>query len=62
MSDFIFDTWNGHVPLFHYSESQPNQNNPRKHADWVTSLPNTYGSNVDLDFEFKMKDLAISKS
>jgi UV DNA damage endonuclease len=56
-----YDTWNGHLPLFHYSESQPNQNNPRKHADWATSLPNTYQSNADIDFEFKMKDLAILK-
>lgn len=52
-------TWHGHTPLFHYCESMPNQKNPRKHADFPTAVPNTYNINVDLDYEFKMKDAAI---
>lgn len=39
----------------------PNQKNPRKHADWATCLPNMYNLKFDLDFEFKMKDLAIER-
>lgn len=53
-----FDTWTCR-PLFHYCESLPNQPNKRKHADFPTSIPNTYGKELDLDFEFKGKDDAI---
>jgi UV DNA damage endonuclease len=53
------ETWNGVTPLFHYSESLPLQNNPRKHADFPTLVPNTYDAVVDLDYEFKMKDAAL---
>ena len=52
-------SWHGHKPLFHYCESMPNQDNPRKHADYPTATPSTYGQSVDLDYEFKMKDLAL---
>lgn len=55
-------TWHGHKPLFHYCESQPNQPNRRKHADYPTAVPNTYETDVDLDYEFKMKDMAIRKA
>lgn len=44
------------VPLFHCSESIPGDKNPRKHADYATKLPNTYDREIDLDFEFKMKE------
>lgn len=53
------DTWQGYRPLFHYSESREGKN-PRAHADYVKQLPNTYGLNdIDVDFEFKMKDKAF---
>lgn len=55
-------TWHGHTPLFHYCESLPNQDNPRKHADYPTVVPNTYNTRVDLDYEFKMKDKALRRS
>lgn len=55
-------TWHGHTPLFHYCESLPNQENPRKHADYPTVVPNTYNTRVDLDYEFKMKDKALRRS
>lgn len=48
-------TWTT-TPLFHYSESIPGNKNPRKHADYATQLPETYGYSFDLDFEFKMKE------
>jgi UV DNA damage endonuclease len=53
------DTWRAraHItPLFHYSESIPGNKNPRKHSDYATTLPDTYGQTIDLDFEFKMKE------
>ena len=54
-------TWHGYRPLFHYSESMPNQRNPRKHADYSTSAFCTYGTNIDVDMEFKMKNRAIER-
>lgn len=54
--DMCAATWGKFKPLFHYSESEPNQKNPRKHADFVSIIPNTYGRDIDLDFEFKMKE------
>lgn len=55
-----YDTWHGHKPLFHYSESRPG-NNPRAHADYAEIPFNTYGLDFDIDMELKMKDLAIEK-
>lgn len=51
-----YETWGSVKPLFHYSESAPDQNNPRKHADYATQEPYTYGQDIDLDYEFKMKE------
>lgn len=58
-----FETWRHEpiVPLFHYSESIPDCNNPRKHADYASKLPETYGIEIDLDFEFKMKEKSFEK-
>ena len=55
-------TWGNHTPLFHYSESIDGHKNPRKHADYAKSLPNTYGyDNIDVDFELKMKEQSFAK-
>lgn len=54
-----FNTWHGHKPLFHYSESAPG-NNPRKHADYAIMPFDIYGLDFDVDMELKMKDLAIA--
>jgi UV DNA damage endonuclease len=54
-------SWGNFKPLFHYSESMPDQKNPRKHADYATCLPNTYNTDIDLDFEFKMKEKSFAK-
>ncbi len=51
------------VPLFHFSESLVG-NNPRAHADFPTMLPaiyKNYNGELHLDFEFKMKEIAINK-
>jgi UV DNA damage endonuclease len=52
------DTWHGHKPLFHYSESREG-NNPRAHADYAENPFNNYGLVFDVDMELKMKDYAI---
>jgi len=56
-------TWGEYRPLFHYSETcrDPENKNPRKHADYAENSFSTYGLDFDLDMELKMKDKAISK-
>lgn len=54
--DIAYYTWGNLTPLFHYSETAPNQNNPRKHADYAQEEPNTYNKQLDVDYEFKMKE------
>jgi UV DNA damage endonuclease len=54
------DTWHGHKPLFHYSESKLG-NNPRAHADYAENPFNTYGLDFDVDMELKAKDYAIER-
>ena len=54
------DTWHGHKPLFHYSESKPG-NNPRAHADYAEVPFDTYGLDFDVDMELKAKDYAIER-
>ena len=51
-------TWNVR-PLFHYSESMPDQKNPRKHADMPTDCPST--DRYDWDIEIKQKCYAIRR-
>jgi len=48
----------------HYSESKAlHENNsklkPQAHSDYINSLPNTYGLDVDIMVEAKAKELAI---
>ena len=50
-------TWGSVKPLFHYSESMPDQKNLRKHADMPTGFPTT--DRYDWDIELKSKDAAI---
>jgi UV DNA damage endonuclease len=57
---FCYDTWHGHKPLFHYSESREG-NNPRAHADYAYNKFETYGLDFDVDMELKAKDHAIEK-
>lgn len=61
--NLALDTWHGHVPLFHFSESLPGKN-PRAHADFPTMFPAVYANYkkpLHLDFEFKLKEIAIKK-
>ena len=56
-------TWGKYRPLFHFSDNDTNNRNPRAHADYVRDLPEEYvGENeVDYEFEFKAKDYAIER-
>ena len=52
-------TWpEGITPVVHYSESKEG-NKPQAHSDYIESLPNTYGNDVDIMVEAKAKELAI---
>lgn len=51
------ETWKNIKPLFHYSESDPNNKNPRAHADFPVSCPSS--EDYDWDIELKAKDKAI---
>ena len=52
-------TWkNGITPVVHYSESAVDKK-PQAHSDFIKTLPNTYGNDVDVMLETKMKDLAL---
>lgn len=63
--EMALSTWPKDViPLFHFSESLAGKN-PRAHADYPTFLPDVYKNHknpLHLDFEFKMKELAIQKT
>ena len=56
-------TWGKYRPLFHFSDNDTNNRNPRAHADYVRDLPEEYvGENeIDYEFEFKAKDYAIER-
>jgi UV DNA damage endonuclease len=52
------------TPIVHYSESKALHENdskikPQAHSDYINSLPDTYGLDVDTEIEAKAKDLAI---
>ena len=54
----------GITQLTHYSESKSlHENNiklkPQAHSDYINSLPNSYGIDIDVEVEAKAKDLAI---
>ncbi len=59
-----YDTWDVR-PVFHYSDSRREYEDPKAraeaHADWLYSLVNTYGKEVDIVFESKMKELSIMR-
>lgn len=66
------DTWNGIKPLTHLSNTTPGLENAtfkdkRKHSDYVHYIPEVQRINnnlglIDIDMEFKMKNLAIKKA
>lgn len=59
-----YSTWDVR-PVFHYSDSRQDREDPtarrEAHADWLYSPVNTYGKDVDIVFESKMKELAVMR-
>lgn len=59
-----YKTWNV-KPTFHYSSSRKEYENPEAkkeaHSDWVHEEINTYGKEVDIVLETKMKELSLLK-
>lgn len=57
-----YNTWDVR-PVFHFSDSRKEHEDPKArreaHADWLYSPVNTYGKEVDIVFECKMKELAV---
>jgi len=57
-----YNTWDVR-PVFHFSNSRRDYEDPKArreaHADWIYTPVNTYGKEVDIVFESKMKELAI---
>lgn len=62
--EMAYDTWDVR-PVFHYSDSRREYEDPKArveaHADWLYTVANTYGREVDLVYESKMKELAIMR-
>ena len=55
-------TWGTYRPLFHFSDNDIANKNPRAHGDYVRSIPNEYVDlDVDFEFEFKAKDYALDR-
>ena len=52
-------------PTFHYSSSRREKENPEAkkeaHSDWVHDTINTYGKDLDIMLETKMKELSLLK-
>lgn len=57
-----YDTWEL-KPVFHYSSSRRENEDPEArreaHSDWVYEQINTYGKDVDIVLETKMKELSL---
>jgi len=54
-------TWGKYRPLFHYSNGRSSASD-RSHSDYVQELhTELFEHDIDIEFEFKMKDHAINK-
>jgi UV DNA damage endonuclease len=60
--ELAMSTWCDVKPLVHYSESKTLEDptaKPQAHSDYIYSEINTYGHNLDIDIEAKMKELTV---
>jgi UV DNA damage endonuclease len=59
-----YNTWDV-KPVFHFSSSRREREDPlskkEAHSDWVHEPINTYGKEIDIVLETKMKELAVAK-
>jgi UV DNA damage endonuclease len=57
-----YDTWDV-KPVFHYSSSRRDNEDPSSkreaHSDWVYEKINTYGKDIDIILETKMKEQSV---
>ncbi|HTM93148.1 MAG TPA: UV DNA damage repair endonuclease UvsE [Flavisolibacter sp.] len=57
-----YDTWDV-KPVFHYSSSRKENEDPEAkreaHSNWVHEKINTYGKDIDIVLETKMKELSL---
>ena len=60
-----YETWGEIRPVFHYSSSRRDHEDPKAkreaHADFIYESINTYGKDVDIVLEAKMKEKAVLK-
>jgi UV DNA damage endonuclease len=58
-----YETWGSVRPVFHYSSSRREKEDPtakrEAHADYIYEEINTYGKEVDIMLEAKMKEQAV---
>jgi UV DNA damage endonuclease len=58
-----YETWGSIRPVFHYSSSRREKEDPtakrEAHADYIYEEINTYGKEVDIMLEAKMKEQAV---
>ncbi len=64
--ELCLSTWpEGITPITHYSDSrkifEDSTAKEVAHSDWIWKSPETYGLDFDIEFEVKMKDLALLK-
>jgi UV DNA damage endonuclease len=60
--ELAMSTWGDVKPLVHYSESKTLEDptaKPQAHSDFIYSEINTYGHDLDIDIEAKMKELTV---
>lgn len=62
--EMAYSTWDVR-PVFHYSDSRKENEDPackrEAHSDWVYGSINTYGKDIDIMLETKMKELSVMK-
>lgn len=57
--ELALTTWPVNItPAVHYSESADNKK-PQAHSDYIQMIPETYGNEIDIMVEAKMKDKSI---
>lgn len=61
--ELAMSTWGDIKPVVHYSESrtlEDESSKPQAHSDYIYSKINTYGHDLDIVVEAKMKELTVS--
>jgi len=64
--EMAISTWGDITPVVHYSESRSEEQNDKSireqaHSDYIYDYIDTYGNQVDVMVEAKMKELAVMR-